>query len=227
VLVSDFYAGYNAIPCPQQKCLVHLIRDLNGDLLANVHDEELKGLARGFGVLLQGIVDTIDRHGLRRPYLEPHRASVERFYREACERPYQSRAAEQYRKRFLKFRDKLFTFLDHDGVPWNNNNAEHAVKHFVKYRMISNGRVTSKGLEPYLVLLSIHQTCAYKGVSFLKFLLSGETDVDAFITVGGKRRCRASAASTKDPESPGAVEASAAPDRPAPEQRGPVNVVGP
>ncbi len=25
-----------------------------------------------------------------------------------------------YRKRMLKYRDKLFTFLDHDGVPWNN-----------------------------------------------------------------------------------------------------------
>ena len=23
---------------------------------------------------------------------------------------------------------RLFTFLDYDGVPWNNNNAEHAIK---------------------------------------------------------------------------------------------------
>ena len=33
-LVSDFYPGYDSIPCKQQKCLVHLIRDLNDDLLA-------------------------------------------------------------------------------------------------------------------------------------------------------------------------------------------------
>ncbi len=25
VLVSDFYAGYDSLPCPQQKCLIHLI----------------------------------------------------------------------------------------------------------------------------------------------------------------------------------------------------------
>ncbi|NCQ03402.1 MAG: transposase, partial [Cyanobacteria bacterium] len=31
VLVSDFYAAYNSITCPQQKCLIHLIRDLNND----------------------------------------------------------------------------------------------------------------------------------------------------------------------------------------------------
>jgi hypothetical protein len=36
------------------------------------------------------------------------------------------------------------------------------------------------GLSDYLVLLSIYQTCRYKGVSFLKFLLSRERDLDAF-----------------------------------------------
>ena len=29
VLVSDFYAAYDSLPCPQQKCLIHLIRDMN------------------------------------------------------------------------------------------------------------------------------------------------------------------------------------------------------
>src|SRR3990172_7200974 len=33
VLVSDFYAAYDGIPCPQQKCLIHLIRDLNDAVL--------------------------------------------------------------------------------------------------------------------------------------------------------------------------------------------------
>ena len=29
VLVSDFYASYDFTDCPQQRCLVHLMRDLN------------------------------------------------------------------------------------------------------------------------------------------------------------------------------------------------------
>ena len=32
VLVSDFYAGYDSIDCAQQKCLIHLMRDVNEDL---------------------------------------------------------------------------------------------------------------------------------------------------------------------------------------------------
>ena len=45
VLVSDFYAAYDAIQCPQQKCLIHLIRDLNDDVLKHPFDEEMKQLA--------------------------------------------------------------------------------------------------------------------------------------------------------------------------------------
>ena len=95
--------------------------------------------------------------------------------------------AEIYQDRLTKNQAKLFTFLRHDGVPWNNNNAEHAIKYYAKYRVISDGKVTATGLSDYLVLLSIYQTCKYKGVSFLKFLLSQERDIDAFCG-GGERR---------------------------------------
>ena len=36
-----------------------------------------------------------------------------------------------------------------------------------------------KGVD-LLVLLSIYQSCEYRGISFLDFLLSGETDIKAF-----------------------------------------------
>jgi len=44
VLVSDFYAAYDSVSCLQQKCLIHLIRDLNDDLLKNQFDTEFKHL---------------------------------------------------------------------------------------------------------------------------------------------------------------------------------------
>jgi hypothetical protein len=53
VLLSDFYGAYDALPCPQQKCLIHLIRDLNNDVLKNPFDEELKGLVHEFAGLLR------------------------------------------------------------------------------------------------------------------------------------------------------------------------------
>lgn len=93
VLVSDFYAAYDAIRCPQQKCLIHLIRDLNNDVLKNPYDAELKQLARAFAVLLKPMVDSIDRYGLKSRVLKKHLASVERFYRQLSKSDLQSERA--------------------------------------------------------------------------------------------------------------------------------------
>jgi hypothetical protein len=52
----------------------------------------------------------------------------------------------RYLRRFERNRERLFTFLDHDGVPWNNNNAEHAIKAFARLRNVIGGTSTAKGL---------------------------------------------------------------------------------
>ena len=92
----------------------------------------------------------------------------------------------------MKSEGKLFTFLKHDGVPWNNNNAEHAVKEFAYYRRITKGQMTEGGLGDYLVLLSVYQTCRYRGISFLKYLRSGERDIEKACAGGGPPRKRVS-----------------------------------
>jgi len=188
VLVSDFYAAYDAIHCPQQKCLIHLIRDLNDDVLKHPYDEELKRLALAFAQLLKPMVESIDRHGLKSRFLKKHMTPVNRFYRQMSESDFQSESAMKFRDRLEKNRDKLFTFLSLDGVPWNNNNAEHAVKPFAKLRHVIGGVTTEKGLRDYLVLLSVCQTCKYMGVDFLDFLRSGEKDVHAFAESRRRRR---------------------------------------
>jgi predicted RecB family nuclease len=188
VLVTDFYSAYDSIDCPQQKCLIHLMRDLNDDLLGSPYDEEYKTLVGEFGQLLRRIVESIDRYGLKRRYLHAHKAKVDRFFDMIAKRSYKSDLAGQYQKRFLRYRGKLFTFLEYDGVPWNNNNAEHAVKTFANYREIADGRMTEGGIDDYLVLLSIYQTCKYKGISFLKFLLSRDKDLSEFCSGTRGRR---------------------------------------
>ena len=90
--------------------------------------------------------------------------------------------------RLQKNRNKLFTFLDFDDIPWNNNNAEHAIKAFASLRRVIEGKTTEKGLRDFLILLSICETCKYKNVDFLDFLRSGSKDIDDFVISGRKRR---------------------------------------
>jgi predicted RecB family nuclease len=179
ILVSDFYAGYDSFDCPQQKCLIHLMRDVNGDVLRDPFNIEMREMAQKFAGLLRPMVSTIDRFGLKTYHLRKHRRSVDLFYRALSVCSYKTEVALAYKKRFEKNRDKLFTFLDHDGVPWNNNNAEHAIKAFALLRNVIGPNSTPKGINEYLVLLSISETCKCRGVDFLSFLRSGELDIDS------------------------------------------------
>ena len=187
-MVSDFYAAYDAINCPQQKCLIHFIRDLNEALLKHPYDVGLKRLANDFAGVLKPIVETVDRRGLKKHFLGKHRSSVYRFYNRISDCLVTSEAAEKLVSRLQKNRNKMFTFLDFDDVPWNNNNAEHAVKAFASVRRVIEGPTTEKGLRDFLVLLSICETCKYRNVDFLEFLRSGTKDIDDFETNGWKQR---------------------------------------
>ncbi len=180
VLVSDFYTAYDALECAQQKCLIHLMRDLNDAVLAHPFDEDLKQIALNFAALLKSMVQTIDRFGLKSRFLRKHLVNVDRFYRWLRKIEARSEAVEKCKQRFEKNSDKLFTFLRYDGVPWNNNNAEHAIKAFARLRDVVKGGCTAKALEEYLILLSVKQTCVYQGVDFLDFVRSGEKCIAVF-----------------------------------------------
>jgi hypothetical protein len=113
-----------------------------------------------------------------------------KFFKWLSRREFQSEISLKRRQRLEKNRETLFTFLDNDDIPWNNNNAEHAVKAFALLRRDFDGISTEKGIKEYLILLSVCQTCKYMGVDFLDFLRSGEKDVHAFAESqrGRKRR---------------------------------------
>ena len=180
VLVTDFYTAYDGLGCVQQKCLIHLIRDINQALLDAPYDRELQAIAQGFGSLLRRVVATVDEHGLKRRYLIRHQRDVATFFEALSTTTCRSEAARALQKRLVKYRDKLFAFIHRDGIPWNNSVAENAIKHFARYRTSTAGLMTEAGLDDYLVLLSIYVTCRYKGVSFLKFMLSKSHNIDAF-----------------------------------------------
>ena len=128
VLISDFYAAYDSLQCAQQKCLIHLIRDMNDDLLNEPFNEELKCLVIDFAALLVPIIETVDRFGLKAHFLHKHKTAMNLFFRRLAGQGYRTESAVKGEKRFEKNRANLFAFLDYDGVPWNNNNAEHAIK---------------------------------------------------------------------------------------------------
>ena len=190
ILVSDFFGGYDAVPCRQQKCLVHLIRDLNDDLWKHPFSKEYERFVVSVKDLLVPIFDDTGKYGLKTRHLQKHAKRVDRFYNETIEGDIsESEVVLKYQKRFLRYRESLFMFLFEDGIPWNNNTGERAIRHLAIQRKISGAFYEPVTLQ-YLVLLGIAQTCRFQGKSFLSFLLSGEKDVDKYVERKHKRPTR-------------------------------------
>ena len=156
------------------------MRDLNDEILSNPFDKEMKSIVLGFAALVKPMVETIDQRGLKKYFLRKHIKDVDRFYRFLKKSDFTSEAASKCKERFEKNRDTLFTFLRYDGVPWNNNNAEHAIKAFARLRDVISGTSTKKGVDEYLTLLSVSESCEYQGLDFLEFLRSGQKDLETF-----------------------------------------------
>src|SRR6516225_2217741 len=84
-----------------------------------------------------------------------------------------------YQKRLLRSARLEFRHHEQYGSGCHENSSERGIRHLVVHRSIS-GPLYSRGAVAYLELLGIAQTCRFQEKSFLKFLLSGEVDVDVF-----------------------------------------------
>src|SRR4051794_35111826 len=89
----------------QQKCLIHLMRDINDDLRKHPFDQEIREIAEGFACLLRPMVASVDRFGLKARHLRKHWPAVEKFFSTLEKRDYQTEVAVAYRKRFEKNRN--------------------------------------------------------------------------------------------------------------------------
>jgi len=176
ILIADFYPGYDSLECKHQKCWVHLIRDLNEDLWKHPYDIEYEKFIADLRNLIVPIFASIEKYGSKKCHLNKFRKSIDNFYNLVITREdYYSEITLKYQTRLKKHWTNLFTFLESDNIPWNNNMAERGLRHLAVQRKIST--FFDKGIEQYLLFLGIMQTCRFQKKSFLKFLLSDKKSI--------------------------------------------------
>ena len=180
VLISDFYPGYDSVKCRQQKCWSHLIRDLNDDLWKEPFNEGFELFVLEVKNLIVPILQTIQKYGLKKRHLNKFKKNIDQFYKKNIDHQvYKFEVTLKYQKRFQRYRDSLFIFLEEDGISWNNNMAERAIRPLAVQRKIS-GTFYDSFVSEYLLFLGIAQSCKFQEKPFLKFLLSQEKDIDLF-----------------------------------------------
>jgi hypothetical protein len=153
---------------------------LNDDLWKNPFNAEYEEFVSSVRDLLAPILTDIRRFGLKALHLRKYQKDVEHFYRDNISgHPVHDEITAKYQKRFERYRNSVFCFLSADGIQWNNNAAERALRHLAVQRKIS-GAFSRKGANHYLRLLAVAQTCRFQNKSFLCFLTSGCVDLDKY-----------------------------------------------
>ena len=164
-LVSDFWSPYNALACAsRQKCLVHLLRDLE-------HVEKYKSPGPEWKVfakkLRRLIMDAIRLSRRREEYAPENYASrskwVARRLQKLIDTPWTDRQAQRLIKRFRRHQDELFTFLDQPDVPFDNNAAERSIRPAVILRKNSNGNRSQQGASTQAILMSVFFSLKKRG----------------------------------------------------------------
>lgn len=182
ILISDFYPGYDSVHCRQQKCWVHLVRNINDDLWKEPFNEEFEKLVLAVKELIVPILNTVRKYGSKKRHLNKYRKTIDIFYNQHIDHSiYTFEVTSKYQKRFQRYKNSLFTFMEGDGIPWNNNMAERAIRQLAVQRKIS-GTFYKNAVPHYLLLLSISQTCRFQGKDFLRFLISKERNIDTYKT---------------------------------------------
>ena len=164
-LVSDFWGAYNAVVCAfRQKCLAHLFRELE-------HTEKYKSPGEDwpeFAKKLRRLLGDAIRLWRRREELsdETYASRRDRIHRrlaELIDTPWEDANAKRLIKRFRRHQDELFTFLDQEGVPFDNNHAERTIRPAVIIRKNSYGNRSEQGADCQAVLMSVFRTLKQRG----------------------------------------------------------------
>jgi hypothetical protein len=71
--------------------------NINEDVLKNPFNGELGFIAKRFGILLRGTVDTVNRYGLKARHLHKYKSQVKSFFEEICALNCRSQVAEALR----------------------------------------------------------------------------------------------------------------------------------
>jgi len=168
VLVSDFYAAYDHYAGVQQKCWVHLLRDVRD--LVHQHPDDV-----GLVAWADGVHTCYTDAVAQAAALTATSASddARRVARRACNtalrtlcQPFETHATAPQAKlcrRVAKYQHSLFTFVREPEVPSHNNLAERSVRHEVISRTISGGTRSTQGTRTRMTLATLFGTWRVQG----------------------------------------------------------------
>jgi len=165
VLVSDFWGACNAVACAlRQTCLVHLIRKLEQTEKYKSLDGDWDAFSKKLRRLLGDAIRLWRRREeLKEATYQSRRTRLTQRLKELVAGDWSSVHSKRLLKRLRRHQDDLFTFFDVEGVPFENNSAERAIRPAVIIRKNSYGNRSEVGSDCQSVLMSVFRTLKQRG----------------------------------------------------------------
>ena len=164
VLITDFWSAYESV-CAEdrQYCLVHLLRELEK---VDDHNDspEWQAFAKKLRRLLRDGIRLRKREGFAP---DKCRGLVDRLHKRLTDlaaEAYVDDDARRLTKRLSKYVEYLFTFLDYDHVPFENNFAERQIRPAVILRKNGQSNRSDQGAATQGVLMSVYRTLRLRGL---------------------------------------------------------------
>ena len=164
VLITDFWSAYESV-CTEdrQYCLVHLLRELEK---VDDHNDspEWQAFAKKLRRLLRDGIRLRKRDGFAP---DKCRGLVDRLNKRLTDlagEAYVDDDARRLTKRLRKYVEYLFTFLDYDHVPFENNFAERQIRPAVILRKNGQSNRSDQGAATQGVLMSVYRTLRLRGL---------------------------------------------------------------
>lgn len=182
VLVTDFWGAYNAVAAgARQKCLVHLLRELKNVDKYHRPGADWPDFAKKLRRLIGDAVRLWKRAAVPVGEYQSRRARLDTRLAELIDRPWAEKHSRRLVKRLRRHQNELFTFLDHENVPFENNHAERAIRPAVIIRKNSYANRSEKGADVQAVLMSIYRTLKQRGHDPLGIIVSA---LRTYVTTG-------------------------------------------
>jgi hypothetical protein len=165
VLITDFWAAYESVDAQdRQYCLVHLLRELEKVDQSNTSAEWVSFARRLRRLLREGILFR------KRDDFSPDKwpADKQRLHNRLMKlAAIEATDADVRRlaKRLMRYSDFLFTFLDYEDVPFENNHAERQIRPAVIIRKNSLSNRSDRGAKTQAVLMSVYRTLKLRGLN--------------------------------------------------------------
>ena len=171
ILIVDGWHAYTKIVCAKQTCMAHIFRKIRAFIDAYPQYRSIMTFYLKLRkIIREGEKLQKERNALTEMVFQRRLAALRKKLDELLKWKNPNAILREVIKKVRRQKERILTFVEHDGASHHNNYGEYIIKKGVVKRKMSGGSMSEEGLRAYACIQSIAMTCQLRNISFHGFL---------------------------------------------------------